>query len=106
MDVIVKSDPPSSVDWKGVKYLPGSVITDMPEKEAKRLIDKGKVERAEEEETPEPVISEEVIEAARKAIEAGQTTGSGKPKVEAMAEILGRDVSAAERDEAFEKLNA
>lgn len=48
----------------------------------------------------------EILEAAKKVIEAGDVTNSGKPKVEAIEAILGRNISAADRDEVFEKLTA
>lgn len=64
------------------------------------------VEIVEDEEQKDKPSLEEVMEAAKKAIEAGEVTSSGRPKVEAMAEILGENISAADRDEAFEKLTA
>ncbi|BBO73460.1 hypothetical protein DSCW_08770 [Desulfosarcina widdelii] len=44
MDVIVKGK--RSIDFKGKSYLQGQTIRNMPEKEALRLIGKGHVERA------------------------------------------------------------
>ncbi|MEW5722885.1 MAG: hypothetical protein AB1896_07240 [Thermodesulfobacteriota bacterium] len=40
--------------------------------------------------------------AARKAVAEGQTTRSGKPKVEAMEATLGNEITAADRDRAWE----
>ncbi|MBN2060706.1 MAG: hypothetical protein JW882_09860 [Deltaproteobacteria bacterium] len=49
---------------------------------------------------------EEIIEAAKKAAEAGEVTGSGKPKVEAIEAILGRSITASDRDSAWDKIQA
>ena len=49
---------------------------------------------------------EGLLEAAKKAIEVGKVTRSGKPTVEAIEAILGRDITAKERDEAYEQLIA
>jgi len=43
----------------------------------------------------------ELARAAGQAIEAGRVTGSGAPEVAAMEEILGYDVTAGQRDEAW-----
>lgn len=53
-----------------------------------------------------PATPEEILEAAKAAIEAGDVTQSGKPTVEAIEEILGKDVTASERDEAWEKIES
>ena len=45
-----------------------------------------------------------LIAAAREAILRGKTTGDGKPLVAAMEEIMGRDISAAERDLIWESI--
>lgn len=47
-----------------------------------------------------------IVLAARQAITSGRVTKDGRPTVEALEEILGHDVSAEERDEAWEKISA
>jgi len=47
---------------------------------------------------------EEILKAARKAIKAGDVTQDDKPTVEAIETILGRDISAADRDEAWDQI--
>lgn len=49
---------------------------------------------------------DEILEAAKQAAEAGEITSSGKPKVEAIEEILGRDITAADRDAAWDRIQA
>ena len=63
------------------------------------------VETAEEMTPPEPT-EEELIEAAREAIVSGKITNDGKPTVGAMMAILGRPVTAQDRDAAWEKIQA
>ena len=46
----------------------------------------------------------DLIESAREAIDAGKTTKDGKPEVKAIEEILGRNITADERDEAWDEL--
>jgi len=46
----------------------------------------------------------EVIFAAQEAIDNGQVIGSGAPDIKAMEKILGYDISAPERDAAWEIL--
>ena len=46
----------------------------------------------------------DLVFAAKAAIAAGKVTRDGKPLVEAMEEILGRDITAADRDRTWEKL--
>lgn len=145
MKVIVKETfPPSTVEWKGKKYLPGEEIPDLPEKEAKRLLDAGKVEAlkgrgqttagvvepeakastaaeakaAKEADAKAKATKEakadaeakakdeesDIVKAAAKAVKEGDVTADGKPTVEALDRILGRNITAAERDEAWEKL--
>lgn len=48
----------------------------------------------------------EIVEAARMAIEEGRTTKSGKPEVEAIEQMLGDDITAAERDAAMDIITA
>ena len=47
-----------------------------------------------------------LIDAAGQAIEDGNTIGSGAPSVEAMEDILGYDITAAQRDLAWEAWKA
>lgn len=75
-------------------------------KEALRLEGKGHVQILED--VDQDVEDEErtakILEAARKALEAGNVTGSGKPEVKALEDILGYSVTAEERDRAWEVL--
>lgn len=48
----------------------------------------------------------ELIKAARQAIENGDTISSGAPDIKAMEEILGKNVSAASRDFAWSAIQA
>jgi len=47
------------------------------------------------------LVDQELIDAANKAIEDGNTTGSGKPLVEAMEDVLNVNVTADMRDRAW-----
>jgi len=49
-------------------------------------------------------LQDDVIEAAKAAIEAGDVTKDGRPEVKGIEAILGRGITAAERDIAWEKL--
>jgi hypothetical protein len=51
-------------------------------------------------------MAPEVLEAVRRAITDGNTIKSGAPDLKAMEQILGRDVDAAERDQAWELVQA
>ena len=57
-----------------------------------------------------PQITEEMmaelVQAAREVVDAGEVTGNGKPTVEAMTVLLGRPVTAQERDMVWEKIQA
>ncbi len=78
---------------------------DYPDDFGRELIESSRKQRFVVTEGPEEDPSpEEILEATRKAIAAGELTGSGKPKTDAIAKFLGRSVSAAERDEALRKL--
>ena len=46
----------------------------------------------------------DLIQAAELAIEQDRVTKDGLPEVKAMEEILGYDITAAQRDQAFEAL--
>ena len=61
------------------------------------------VEIIKEKKAPSP---EEILKATKKAIEAGNVTKDGKPQVDAISKILGKDITAADRDEALEKIMA
>lgn len=50
-------------------------------------------------------LQDDVIEAAKAAVEAADVTADGKPTVQGIEAILGRDITAAERDQAWEKIN-
>ena len=47
---------------------------------------------------------DDLLKAAKKAAKAGDVTTDGKPTVEAIEKILGKNISAADRDKAWEKL--
>lgn len=48
----------------------------------------------------------ELLTAARKAIKDGNAISGGRPDVKAMEKILGRNITAADRDRAWDKINA
>lgn len=82
------------------RFMPGDCF-EAGEKEADRLVGKGVVST-----DKEKIISDDILEAAKKAIEGGEVTKGGKPSVEAMEKFLGKNISAEQRDAAFEKLTA
>ena len=97
---------------KDERYLPGDTF-DISDKEAKRLIDKGVVRTKKAEtakrrnggaKTEKEERAEGILEAAKAAIEAGDVTKDDKPEVKAIEEILGHDITAEERDLAWEKI--
>ena len=51
-------------------------------------------------------LKDRIVDAVRLAVEAGRTTSDGRPEVKAIEEILGRDISAADRDAAWEAYQA
>ena len=50
--------------------------------------------------------ADDLTDAARAAADAGDITKNGKPEVKAIEAILGRDITAVERDEAWDKIEA
>jgi hypothetical protein len=86
------------------RYMPGDSF-DCSDKEAKRLIGKGIVRLQTVDDSDQEAAPEDILKAAKAAIEAGKTTKDGRPTVEAIEEILGRDITAEERDEAWDKLH-
>jgi len=106
---ILKAEPMLTVE---VIETEDSKLEDRAAEIEKRIEDDTTAEEKQEpvESTPETVEAElnqrTIVEAGRAAIEAGQVTKAGKPLVEAIEEILGRNITQAERDEAFEKLTA
>ncbi|MBN1627120.1 MAG: hypothetical protein JW944_11400 [Deltaproteobacteria bacterium] len=85
-------------------YMPGKSF-EASEKEKERLILKGAVS-ALKNAAPGDDTDDDIIDAIKKVIENGDVTNDKKPKKEAIESILGRKVSAAERDAALEKINA
>ncbi len=68
---------------------------------------KAKVEaEAKAEVEAEAKTEEELLAAAKAALDAGDVTGEGKPEVKAIEKRLGRDITAADRDSAWEKIQA
>jgi hypothetical protein len=63
------------------------------------------VEQVEEGPAGNEALLQDLVAAAKVAVDEGKTIGSGKPDIKAMSEILGRDVSAEERDRAWDALN-
>lgn len=63
-------------------------------------------EQPEAEAEAEPDQASDIVAAARQAVAEGQTIASGAPSVDALQEILGRDVTSAERDEAWDSIMA
>ncbi len=51
-------------------------------------------------------MAPKVLEAVRRAITDGNTIKSGAPDIKAMEQILGRNVDAVERDQAWEIIQA
>lgn len=45
--IVSNKFPPAVVEWDGKQYQPGEEIPDLPEREAKRLLAAGKVEKKE-----------------------------------------------------------
>ena len=96
---------------------PGKTVF-FPESVAIEIIDKGLgkpvVPVAVKPAAPEPVVvnpeagkaesftMEDLVKAVGKAVEDGNVIGSGVPSVEALEDILGCQVSAEERDEAYD----
>ena len=62
----------------------------------------------ESEREPEAKVKkpDELLIAVREAVLKGEVTSEGKPSTRALSEILGRTVSAEERDQAFEDYQA
>ncbi len=99
---------------------PGGVI-DLPKKEAESLIEGGyavaknppivKLKPVEKPKPPGKTPEEraaEILAAVRIVLElkdASKLTASGAPKVEVLAELLGFDVTLAERNRAFEQIS-
>jgi len=52
------------------------------------------------------VSAEEIMAAAQMAVDAGDVTANGKPTVEAIEALLEKPITAAQRDEAWERMNA
>ena len=69
---------------------------------------KKEIELAGSAQTPETgdegIDPAELVKAAKQAIADDKTIGSGAPDIKAMEEILGRNVTAAERDQAWETI--
>lgn len=87
----------------GKTHQPGETIG-LSESEADRLVELGIVELAKakgEAQTPDPEV-----DAALKAVADGNVTRSGMPTAEAMAELLGKPVTAAERDVIWQRAGA
>ena len=55
---------------------------------------------------PETRVRSDMMDAAIAAIKARDVTGEGKPHVKAIEVILGRDITAKERDAAWERIKA
>lgn len=87
---------------KGIFSLtPGAARQVIPLEES---LDEKEVVVEEPGEVVEELSEDELVEAARRAIAHGDITVEGKPLVEAMEQILGRGITAKERDDAWEKL--
>jgi hypothetical protein len=102
--------PSPSVNVGGFGPHPKDAVVDYPDEVAEELLATSKKQKFEAVDSgsrpPEPATPEEILEAAKKVIEAGDVTQDSKPKTEAIMEILGKKVSASERDEAWEKIEA
>ena len=62
------------------------------------------VEVVEASDTRDNPAAAALLEAAKTAIANGNTTSDGRPTVDAMAEIMGEKVSAADRDKAWDAI--
>lgn len=66
--------------------------------------DQGEAKEPEADGAAEPTL-EKLAEAAQQALDDGDVTAGGKPKVEAMERILGLAITAAQRDLGYKALN-
>ena len=99
----VTVNPGAVVDTGEGIFPPGDSF-DIDEKEAERLIKKGVVSLADSQgANPGKGHEDPEVAAALKAVEGGYTTGDGKPTVDAMKTLLGRDVTSEERDTIWER---
>jgi len=101
--------PSPSVNVGGFGPHTKGAVIDYPEEIGEELIATAKRQKFEAVEgggRMTPPTAEEILKAARQAIKAGDVTQSGKPEVVAIEEILGCDISAEQRDEAWEKIEA
>ena len=105
----------------GKPHQPGETIT-LSESEAKRLVkrrivalvkaDTSETEKDGDGRKPDPTkpggaqTPDPEVEAALKAVTDGNTTRSGMPTTEIMSELLGKPVTAAERDAIWAKSQA
>ena len=95
------------VDGRG-EHGPGATLEVTPA-EARRLVALGVAapaghSPAEARGVGEPTATADEYCAATLAVAAGQTTRDGRPTVEALEGLLGRQVSAAERDAIWEQV--
>ena len=107
-----------STGVKGKPVEPGDVLTvgkDLDVADARSLLSYKHAELVALPEKVEPPPKEEtaeerkanILEATRMVLESGENlTQGGKPEVKAVEAILGYDITAAERDEAMEVLEA
>ena len=90
--------------YNGRHYPPDS-IQKWPESIADELIEKDAAEPVMDVRTDrDPNRREKIIFAALDAIDNGDTIESGAPNIRAMEEILGFDITAEERDHAWETI--
>jgi len=91
--------------YNGKHYPPGDTIYEWPESIVTELVEKDAAEPVlNVESDSDPNRFERIIFAAQDAIDNEQTIESGAPSVKAMEEILGFDITADERDNAWETL--
>ena len=84
---------------EAVIYAPGETIS-LSEKEARALGANVVLSSPSDSKTPES----DLLQAAVTAIEGGRVTQDGRPEVKAMEEILGRNITADERDMAWGRI--
>ena len=101
-----------SVFFKGKQFLPDTVH-DWPEDIVDELIDKNAgepvmdVTGTQQEQgpyVPDPDLQPALLDAARQALARGEVVKSGAPSVSAMEEVLQTDISAEDRDWAWDVL--
>lgn len=94
---------------RGGRITPAGKVVELPEEEARPLLALGAiVPAAVAPAPPPPAEGDDLVAAIAKLDPAREDhwTQGGKPECRALAEIIGRDVSAKERDAAWDAVQA